>query len=84
MDDRDYWLKEDGELWKNVTRSEFTYAERRAGYKPKVGGSPVATPGFSKGTVEGRITYPDTNPSAYADWDPAFAKILEAHQAVAA
>ena len=51
-----YWLRIPGFEYQEVTRDKFTEMERKAGFYPKVGCSPIATAGFSTGTIEGKIT----------------------------
>ena len=42
---------------KEVTQDEFVRAEQNAGFHPKYGCGPVATGGFSNGTISGRVEY---------------------------
>jgi hypothetical protein len=46
-----------------VTQEQFILAERNAGFHPKRGCGPVATGGFSNGTIRGIVRYePDSEP----------------------
>ena len=51
-----YYLKAEWQKkWEEVTEEEFAEAERSAGFYPKPGCGPVATGGFSDGSVEGEV-----------------------------
>lgn len=58
-----YWIKQDTEPWREVSREEFICAEREAGFVPKAGCGPVATAGFGMsgpdGSISGKIEYDD-------------------------
>jgi len=43
--------------WIEVSQEKFVQAERAAGFRPKPGCGPVATGGFSNGSVCGRVAY---------------------------
>jgi hypothetical protein len=58
-----YWLRGMGRKWREVTQEQFIKAEQNAGFHPKRGCGPVATGGFSAGSMEGAITYDGKPPS---------------------
>ena len=62
MDKEHYWLKADWGSWTEVTQAQFVAAERAAGFRPKPGLGPVATGGFSSGSIHGAIRYGTQEP----------------------
>ncbi len=57
-----YWIRARGTKWQEVDQNAFVNAERNAGFYPKAGCGPVATGGFSNGSVEGTVTYNGKRP----------------------
>mgnify|MGYP001562460708 CR=1 FL=1 len=70
-----YWLRVSGLPWQEATLEQFVQAERGAGFRPKPGCGPIATGGFSSGSVEGRVTYGEITKDKY-DCDPEFLKAV--------
>jgi hypothetical protein len=62
MEKERYWLRAKGTKWQEVDQGKFVEAERSAGFYPKAGCGPVATAGFSNGSVEGQVTYDGKRP----------------------
>lgn len=56
-----YYVKRNGEPWREVSKLEFIAAERDAGFIPKAGCGPIATAGFGRsgpdGSIDGKIEY---------------------------
>lgn len=70
MSDIDKWEREHSIYFlrfgngpeREVTEEEFIAVERSAGFYPKAGCGPLATGGFSKGDVSGRIEHRTKEP----------------------
>ena len=62
-----YWLRENGQEWRQVSMQEFVSGEQRAGHRYNPDGRP-ATAGFSwrsgRGeSIEGRLDYGNERPT---------------------
>lgn len=56
-----YYLSSEVHPEREVTEQEFIRAEQAAGFHSKFGRDHVATGGFSRGDVSGRVVYVDTD-----------------------